>query len=267
MKKTSQMNRKLASMARQLRHRRRENTTGNLFGAGLKGFGTAVLAAAGGWMLYSNLAIDHQMVLPDALPAERKDYSSRTVGRLSYYLSRGVTGRPLVLLHSINAAASAYEMRPLFMHYRNTRPVYALDLPGYGFSDRSPREYTPGLFTETILDFLDNQVGEPADVVALSLSGEFAARAAAIRPDRFYSLTLISPTGFSERESKRSSQSASQSGTSGLLHNVFAFPVWARAFYDLLATRKSIAYFLEKSFNNVPPQEMIDYAYLTSTLR
>ena len=39
--------------------------------------------------------------------------------------------RPLLLLHSINASASAYEVKPLFEHYRQQRPVYAPDLPGF----------------------------------------------------------------------------------------------------------------------------------------
>ena len=48
-------------------------------------------------------------------------------------------GPPLLLVHSVNAAASAAEVRPLHEHYRATRTVLSLDLPGYGFSDRSDR--------------------------------------------------------------------------------------------------------------------------------
>jgi pimeloyl-ACP methyl ester carboxylesterase len=43
-----------------------------------------------------------------------------------------------MLLHSINAAPSAYEVKPLFEQMRHTHRVFAPDLPGYGFSDPSP---------------------------------------------------------------------------------------------------------------------------------
>ena len=73
--------------------------------------------------------------------------------------------------------------------------MYALELPGFGFSNRADRVYTPELFTGAVLEFLQTQVGRAADVVALSLSSEFAARAARQAPERFRSLTFISPTG------------------------------------------------------------------------
>ncbi|MBZ0306880.1 MAG: alpha/beta fold hydrolase, partial [Anaerolineae bacterium] len=147
---------------------------------------------------------------------------------VSYYVDKSQVGRPLVLLHSINAAASAYEMRPLFNHYRTLRPVYALDLPGFGFSERPNRVYSPDLYKETITDFLQTQVGEAADVIALSLSSEFAALAALEQPSLFHSLTMISPSGFSYKG--RSSDATYQ---------LFSFPLWSQAFYDLLTTRPS----------------------------
>jgi pimeloyl-ACP methyl ester carboxylesterase len=102
-----------------------------------------------------------------------------------------------VLIHSVNAAASAYEMRPIFEQYRGKRPIYALDLPGFGFSERSDRRYTPQLFSEAIADLLRTQVREtqPVDIVALSLGCEFAASVALAMPERVRSLALISPTG------------------------------------------------------------------------
>ncbi len=68
--------------------------------------------------------------------------------RLSYYVAGN--GPPLLLVHSINAAASAYEVRPIFERMVATNRVYAVDLPGFGFSDRSKREYTPRLYTDAI---------------------------------------------------------------------------------------------------------------------
>jgi pimeloyl-ACP methyl ester carboxylesterase len=52
---------------------------------------------------------------------------------------QGMQLPPMLLVHSVNASASAAEMAPLFDYYRQSRSVYALDLPGFGFSDRSDR--------------------------------------------------------------------------------------------------------------------------------
>lgn len=226
--------------------------------------GTATLSLAGGWIAYSNLAVDHNLPLPDAIPSDRQIFFSQTAGQLNYYADRTASGRPLVLIHSVNAAASAYEMRPLFEHYRGRRPVFALDLPGYGFSGRSAREYTPQIFEDAILDLLTTQVGEPADVVALSLGSEFAARAALTEPDRFHSLTLISPTGFNRYDTGRGSQKAGMRGSSDLTYPLLSFPLWGRPLFDLITTQRSIEFFLKQSFVGPVPTDLIDYAYATS---
>lgn len=53
-------------------------------------------------------------------------------------------GAPLLLLHSVNAAASAAEVRTLHEHFRHSRTVLSIDLPGYGLSDRPDLAYTRG---------------------------------------------------------------------------------------------------------------------------
>jgi pimeloyl-ACP methyl ester carboxylesterase len=222
--------------------------------------GTTV-AAAGGWIVYSNTAIDHQVTLSKAIDANTTTFSSENVGQVNVYSDRSASGRPLVLIHSVNAAASSYEMGPIFNRYRATRPVFAIDLPGFGFSERSERLYSPRLYQEAILEVLQAQVTEPADVVALSLGCEFAARAAAIEPERFHSLSFISPTGLGEKALKRSMQPERTEQRADGLHQAFAFPLWGRSLYDLIATRRSIRYFLEKSFVGPVPEDMINYAY------
>jgi pimeloyl-ACP methyl ester carboxylesterase len=234
----------------------------------------ALLGTVGAWVAYSALGIDHNVELPDALLAERRQFYSGKAGMLSYYVDRSsgenylphtkLSNRPLVLLHSINAAGSSYEMRPLFEKFRFVRPTYALDLPGFGFSERSNREYTPELYKDAIIDFLETQVGAPADVVTLSLSSEFAALAALERPDLFNTLSMISPSGFTARGQKRASQSAAESNRSHFIYGLFSFPLWAQGFYDLLGTRASIHYFLQQSFVGPVDPGLEEYAYLTS---
>ena len=48
--------------------------------------------------------------------------------------------------------------------------MFALDLPGFGFSERSDRTYSPVLYRNAITDFLANVVGEAADVVLLPVA-------------------------------------------------------------------------------------------------
>lgn len=225
---------------------------------------TGALAAVGGWIAYSAFGIDHHLPMPPAIPAEQERFVGQVSRFLNVYVDRQRAGRPLVLVHSINAAASAYEMRPLFEHYRTRRPVYALDLPGFGFSERADRVYSPQVYKEAILDLLRLKVKEPADIITLSLGGEFAAMAALEAPELVHSITMISPSGFSSRKNKRASQKVSDDNNTDTAYKLLSNRLYAQAFYDLLATRPSIRFFLRQSFEAPVDEGLLEYDYLTS---
>jgi len=195
--------------------------------------------------------------LPPAVDAPREIYATPTLKEISWYADGPEGTRPLVLLHSVNAAPSAFEMKPLFEHYRAERRVFAPDLPGFGFSDRSDRPYSPALYAEAIVSFLTDVVKEPADVVAFSLSSEFAARACLQAPERFHTLALLSPTGFSKRR-------LPTGGAGKALHRFFTLPGLGQGVYSLLTKRGGIRYFIRQSYVGEPPEELIEYAYATS---
>jgi alpha-beta hydrolase superfamily lysophospholipase len=225
------------------------------------------LAASASWIGYSALFIPHRLPLPPAVSGARRDLTSNA-GQLSYY-SRGpaAPSNPLLLIHSVNAAASAYEVRPLYEHYCKTRTVYALELPGFGFSERSDRAYTPRLMTDAILamalKIAAAHGGAAIDALALSLSSEFLARAAAENPAAFRSIALVSPTGFS--------RDTPQEGTPGhsrampALRRIFSFPLWSRALFDLLTSKPSIRFFLQKTWGSKEIDEgLLEYDYLAT---
>ncbi len=219
---------------------------------------------AAAWIAYSNFYIKHKVAQDPAVQGERKEFDSAQAGKVSYYTGPDAKGRPLVLVHSVNAAASAYEMSPLFTYYQGKRPVYALDLPGYGFSERTKRAYTPQLFAGVLNEFLASEVKKQADIVALSLSCEFAALAALNDASLVRSLAFISPTGFRKLAANTAGRPARLAAGSERTYGLLAAPLWARPLFDLITTRPSIRYFLGKSFVGPVPPEMVEYAYATS---
>ena len=240
--------------------KRRQGKRG-LLGGGVR---TALLAGAAG-IGYSAMFVRHDVPLPAAVEGERRERSGRS-GRLSYYVAGD--GPPMLLLHSINAAASAYEVKPVFEHVRARHRVYAPDLPGFGFSDRSSRDYNIRLYVDAVHDMLDEIAAEngaaPVDALAVSLASEFLARAAVESPERFRTLTLVTPTGFARGSSRLRGDPAGSREIPGL-YATFTFPLWTRAFYDLLVSKRSVRYFLQRTYGSREVDEgMVEYDHATA---
>ena len=207
--------------------------------------------------------------LPAPVSGQRHEIGS-PLGRLTYYSASPETGSrmpPMLLVHSINAAGSAYEIKPLYEHYRQSRTVYALELPGFGHSERGKREYTVRMMTDAILimirEIQDVHGRGPVDALAVSLSCEFLARAITEMPLAFRSAALVSPTGF------RSSDASTKwrDGTRGMpwLHSLLEFAPWSEGFFRLLTSRAGIRYFLNKTWGSKNIDEgLLEYDYLTT---
>ena len=224
------------------------------------------LAATLAWIVYSRFGIDHAARLPPALPGERIDLETE-VGRIGLYCAGSGPDTPLLLVHSINAAASSYEVRPLYLHYASSRPVYAIDLPGFGFSDRRDQVYTPQIMVDAlhaaVAEISRRHDGASVDLLALSLSAEYAARAALERPETIRTLGLISPTGFDRKLSGRG-RARSTKG-SPLRLAVVRVPLWSQALYDVFVTKPSMRFFLQKTWGSRQIDEgLLDYDQASS---
>ena len=210
----------------------------------------------------SSYASDSARELPPAIASDSGYVEVRGVGGVGYYKDVKGDGPAVVLIHSVNAAASAYEMRPLFEAIRGRRRVFALDLPGFGRSQRGDREYSPELYAEAIERFVVDVAspqGDAVDAVALSLSSEFLARVAVRSPELFRSLTLLSPTGLG---AVRPAGGLVRAALDGAMR---VGPV-AEGVFRLLRTEPSIRHFLEKSFVGSVDEGLVRYALQTAAV-
>jgi pimeloyl-ACP methyl ester carboxylesterase len=210
--------------------------------------------AASDWVKLGETGNDNRLMdiqdLPKALDAERLDIDGRA-GRLSYYVAGH--GPPMLLVHSINAAGSAAEIKPIFEHFRKSRTVYAPDLPGFGFSDRSRRNYDIRLYADAVHDVLDVIRAAPGadtiDALALSLSSEFLARATLEKPQSLRSLALVTPTGF-RTGSQRLRGPAGSNREMRLLSSFVNVPLWRGGLYRALVRPSVIRYFLRRTWGS-----------------
>ena len=222
--------------------------------------GAAVGTAYGGWRSGHGRRLHHALpggIIKLATPG----------GGVSLYGEGNGEGTPLLFVHGINAAASSYEMRPLFLHYAGLRPTYAIDLPGYGLSERKRQTYTPRIMADAVTAAVQHirqrHKGMKVDLMALSVSCEYAARVALERPDDIRSLGLISPTGFDRVLSGRGRAQSTKG--SGLKLTIVGCPVWSQALYDLVVSRASMRFFLRKTFGSEKIDEgLFEYDQVTA---
>src|SRR6266481_809240 len=108
-------------------------------------------------------------------------------------------GRDVVLLHGNPASTYSWRkvMEPLAARYR----VHAIDLPGFGFSDKpADASYDIGWLTTVVLGYLDAERIPRAVLVGNSMGGAVATETAIVEPGRVVALVLLGAAGLPEAE-------------------------------------------------------------------
>lgn len=109
-------------------------------------------------------------------------------------LDTGGSGPPVVLIHGLSSYTAFWEHQ--VEHLARTHRVLALDLPGYGGSDRPDAPYTPPWFADVVHRWM-TELGVPhATVVGHSMGGQVALTLAIEHPEAVDALILSAPAGF-----------------------------------------------------------------------
>jgi pimeloyl-ACP methyl ester carboxylesterase len=112
-------------------------------------------------------------------------------GRRIHYLKAG-TGKPVVLVHG--GASSALEWRRTMDSVRGYC-FYAVDLPGFGESDRDPKGYYLTDFTEFLADFIRQLKLDKPALAGHSLGARICLEMALLLDNNIRKLILIDASG------------------------------------------------------------------------
>jgi pimeloyl-ACP methyl ester carboxylesterase len=130
------------------------------------------------------------------MAAQFPSFESRTVtmdGLKIHYFCGG-SGTPLVLVHGLGSSAAVefyYNLEPLAARHR----VLAIDLPGFGRSDKPALDYTIELFVKAVSDLMTSEGVERAAVIGVSMGGRVALGLALESPALVERLVLVDSLG------------------------------------------------------------------------
>src|SRR2546426_6137737 len=130
------------------------------------------------------------------MAAQSPSFESRTVaidGVNIHYMCGG-SGPPLVLVHGLGSSAAVefyYNLEPLAAHHQ----VLAIDLPGFGKSDKPVLDYTIDLFVKAVRDLMTSEDLKRAAVMGVSMGGRVALGLALESPEVVERLVLVDALG------------------------------------------------------------------------
>ena len=152
---------------------------------------------AGHLFLRGNIAL--ALELDDLLaPPERDPRAPRCQrvdagGVQSFYLEAGRRGAPpVVLLHGLGATSASF--LPTIWDLSRDHHVIAVDLPGFGESDKPMRPLRPAYFARWLIAFLDALALDRAHLVGNSMGGRAALEVGLRAPSRVDRLVLLAPS-------------------------------------------------------------------------
>lgn len=109
-----------------------------------------------------------------------------------HYTKAG-SGKPVLLIHDLNAAASGVEWSQITKELQKNHTVYTIDLLGCGRSEKPIMTYTNYLYVQLLSDFIKSEIGHRTDVIVSGGAAALAVMACNSEPDLFDRLLLVNP--------------------------------------------------------------------------
>ncbi|GAB4380851.1 MAG: alpha/beta fold hydrolase [Elainellaceae cyanobacterium] len=150
---------------------------------------------------------------------------------------------PLLLLHGFGSALTQWQENLLPLSESHT--VYALDLVGFGASEKAAANYSVGFWVEQVYEFWHTFIREPIVLVGHSLGALVALTVAATHPDMVQRLVLLTLPAARQELLPRW-----MLVTVGEIESLFASPLLIRPLFYLIRRPAIIRSVLRKIYVN-----------------
>ncbi|MGF1603007.1 MAG: alpha/beta fold hydrolase [Thermosynechococcaceae cyanobacterium] len=172
-----------------------------------------------------------------------------------HYQSAGTQGPAVVLIHGFGASSAHW--RKNIADLAATNRVYALDLLGFGGSDKpKPGPLQPGQTAEYIfetwgqqvIDFCKEVAGGPAFLVGNSIGCIVALQAAVIDPSQILGVSMLDCSLRLLHERKRLEIPWYRRLAAPILQSVLSYPLLGEAFFKGVAQPKAVRKILRQAY-------------------
>jgi 2-hydroxy-6-oxonona-2,4-dienedioate hydrolase len=172
------------------------------------------------------------------------------------YIDENRNGDPVILIHGLGGSIESWDSNIRQLISSNLR-IIALDLPGFGLSDKSKIRYSIKFYSNFVTTFLGTiGASHKVSLVGSSLGGQIAAEIAIKKSEIVSKLVLISPAGTTPRSFKgtpslckyvsilRAKSSREIKEILSSLDNIAIADSYANNIYKILSTPEAKAAFL-----------------------
>lgn len=120
-----------------------------------------------------------------------------TYGKIRYkHIGKTDEYKPKILLvHSLMNGGSLEEFNYLSKMLASSFEVYAIDMLGFGHSDKPNISYSSYLYVSLLKEFITNEMGGSASILASSMSADFALMLREMDESLVEELFLVNPKG------------------------------------------------------------------------
>ncbi len=148
----------------------------------------------------ASIALAHNIRRTDIITPLSPQPNAQNVRRVSIasgYVCEGAGSPPILLLHGFDSSVLEFRrILPLLAPHRQT---YALDLLGFGFTDRmAGTPFDPTAIKTHLHSFWKTIIGEPVILVGVSMGGAAAIDFTTTYPHAVKQLVLINSAGFAK---------------------------------------------------------------------
>lgn len=184
------------------------------------------------------------MASPEVKNWQWRDYQVR-------YQTAGDRGSAVILIHGFGGSSGHW--RKNISELANSHRVFAIDLVGFGFSDKpspSSFDYTFENWADQVLDFAQEVIGEAAFLIGNSIGCIVALQAAVRSPQSCIGVAMLDCSLRLLHEKKRETLPWYQQASTPIFQQILAWKPIGHFFFSQVAKPKAVANFLKQAYGN-----------------